>query len=404
MAEKVKKKLYPKLQNEEQETPSISVSNNDPSKHNEPIENSPLIKPVTPLIRPSSNPPNDPQKPVNSSLYPNLEEEMPPCPVQTHYKTFLAEYIEKIEEIMEKFSQISKRAASHHYKSNCAKVSGTVVSTTGVALVMGSLVWAPLTAGSSLVLGAGGAVMSVTGSLTNVVTDYIDYRTTKVIVEDIKLLLKEKELFDGWMKKSLVHFNECIDQLMAEGLTRDVAISTMVEGIAKGVINIMEKPNNQVMSTLSSVVKLHHIEHLALETLPVLGKTFHISEKSFQFVYNILGLTGKTVPTLMKEFAKLSGFLSVAFALTDISLLVKDLCSEHPSVELIEKVMRKLEDERRVLCDLLDILKDVGAHKEGIFERALRDMEMIEDKEDLLEDFVIVNEEEYHDRAGIMVQ
>lgn len=72
--------------------------------------------------------------------------------------------------------------------------------------------------------------MSVTGSLTNVVTDYIDYKTTKTIMEDIKLLLKEKELFDGWMRKSLAHFNECIDQLMAEGISRDVAISTMVEG------------------------------------------------------------------------------------------------------------------------------------------------------------------------------
>lgn len=68
---------------------------------------------------------------------------------------FLQDYVAKIDEILEKFEEIKTRAADHHYKSNCAKVSGTVVSSTGVALVMGSLWWAPLTAGSSLILGAG---------------------------------------------------------------------------------------------------------------------------------------------------------------------------------------------------------------------------------------------------------
>lgn len=152
--------------------------------------------------------------------------------------------------------------------------------------------------------------MSVTGSLTNVLTDYFDYKTTATIMEDIKLLLKEKEMFDMWMRKSLTHFNECITQLMDEGLTREVAISTIIEGkldqfasidntqiwyilgVAKGAINIMERPNNQVISSLSTAVKMHRVQHLAAEALPVIGKTFHMTEKSFQFIYNILGLTG----------------------------------------------------------------------------------------------------------------
>lgn len=185
--------------------------------------------------------------------------------------------------------------------------------------------------------------MSVTGSLTNVLTDYIDYKTTAGIMEDIKLLLKAKEMFDTWMRKSLTHFSECITQLMDEGISRDVAIATIIEGIAKGAINIMEKPNSQVLSSLSSAVKLHRVQHLAAETLPVIGKTFHMTEKSFQFVYNILGLTGRNIPTLMKEFAKISGVLSVAFAMADISLLIKDLCSDHPSIDIIDNVIEKLK-------------------------------------------------------------
>ncbi|CAG9761994.1 unnamed protein product [Ceutorhynchus assimilis] len=381
MAEKIRKKVD---------------SKSEPEFHSLP--------PLEPLSSPQFSHSGPPSLPATPSIYPQLPKDSAPCPVQKHYRGFLEDYIEKIEEILEKFYEIKKGAEQHHYKSNCAKVSGTVVSSTGVALVIGSLWWAPFTAGSSLMLGAGGAVMSVTGSLTNALTDYIDYKTSANIMEDINVLLKEKEMFDLWMQKSLAHFNECITQLMDEGLSRDIAISTIIEGIAKGVINIMEKPNNQVISSLSTAVKLHHIQHIAAETLPVIGKTFHMTEKSFQFIYNILGLTGRTVPSLIANFARISGVLSVAFAVADISILIKDLCSDHPSVEIIDKVIEKLKDQQNILMDLIGILKAVENNEDGIFERAMLDIQMIVDKEDLLKDFVIVNDDEFKERAGIAVQ
>ncbi|KAH1019436.1 hypothetical protein HUJ04_009259 [Dendroctonus ponderosae] len=387
MAEQTKKKLYPDL-------PLDDINRLVPKYHSLPQQ------PTEASSRPSKDGPSFPQT-GPPSLPHNLQPPSPSLgkgPVQKHYMGFLQDYVEKINELLEKFEEIKKRAADHHYKSNCAKVSGTVVSSTGVALVMGSLWWAPVTAGSSLIVGAGGAVMSVTGSLTNALTDYIDYKTTATIMEDIKLLLKEKEMFDMWMRKSITHFNECITQLMEEGLTREVAISTIIEGVAKGAINIMEKPNNQVLSSLSTA------NSASSETLPVIGKTFHMTEKSFQFIYNILGLTGRTVPTMIKEFAKISGVLAVAFAMADISILIKDLCSEHPSVDIIEKVVGQLKDERDILLDLFGILKSVEEHQDGIFDRAMLDIEMIMDKADLLKDFVIINDDDFQERAGIPVQ
>ncbi|ENN79492.1 hypothetical protein YQE_04061, partial [Dendroctonus ponderosae] len=219
MAEQTKKKLYPDL-------PLDDINRLVPKYHSLPQQ------PTEASSRPSKDGPSFPQT-GPPSLPHNLQPPSPSLgkgPVQKHYMGFLQDYVEKINELLEKFEEIKKRAADHHYKSNCAKVSGTVVSSTGVALVMGSLWWAPVTAGSSLIVGAGGAVMSVTGSLTNALTDYIDYKTTATIMEDIKLLLKEKEMFDMWMRKSITHFNECITQLMEEGLTREVAISTIIEG------------------------------------------------------------------------------------------------------------------------------------------------------------------------------
>lgn len=120
--EKTRKKLYPELPSEET-TPNVAS-----------------------ICQYSSTPnPNQPGSPSPTQT----------CPIQKHYVNFLEDYIDKTDEILDKFAEIKKQAASHHYNSNCAKVSSTVVSGTGVALVMGSLWWAPLTAGSSLVLGAG---------------------------------------------------------------------------------------------------------------------------------------------------------------------------------------------------------------------------------------------------------
>ncbi|KAL1509075.1 hypothetical protein ABEB36_003873 [Hypothenemus hampei] len=399
MGERIRKKVYPELPLEDT-TPYVPEYCDNTSQkllQSQPIEDKLDNIPVKTITQ-SFSPNNDSHTPS----CPDLNNDLP-CPVQKHYKGFLEDYIEKIDEIIEKFEEIKRRAESHHYKSNCAKVSGTLIGSTGAAMVMSSLLWASFTAGSSLILGAGGAVMSVTGSLSNVVTDYIDYKTTAGIMEDIKLLLKEKEAFDIWMKKSLTHFNECIMVLIQDGCSKEMAISTVIEGIAKGAINIMEKPNNYVLKSLSNAVKLHRIEHLTVETLPIIGKTFHMTEKSFQFIYNILGLTGRTVPNLLKEFAKISGVLTVAFAVADISLLIKDLCSEHPSVDIIVKVVEQLKDERDILVDLVGILQSVEENKEGVLEKAFRDIEMIIDK-DLLQDFVVVNDEELKESPEVEVQ
>ncbi|XP_030763824.1 uncharacterized protein LOC115888290 [Sitophilus oryzae] len=106
----------------------------------------------------------------------------------------------------------------------------------------------------------------------------------------------------------------------------------------------------------------------------------------------------------MKDFAKISGILSMAFVVADISLLIKDLSSEHPSVEIIDKGLKQLEDEKNILEDLLDIIVAAGGCKEHVLEKALKDMGMIEDEELLLKDFVVINDEEFHEKAGINAQ
>jgi len=54
-----------------------------------------------------------------------------------------------------------------------------------------------------------------------------------------------------------------------------------------------------------------------------------------------------------------------------------------------------------MLQDLADVLRAVESNKEGVIEKAMLDIQMIIDKEDLLKDFVIVNDEEFHERAGV---
>ncbi|CAG9819721.1 unnamed protein product [Phaedon cochleariae] len=309
-----------------------------------------------------------------------------------NFKDLLQNYIEKLEEIVGKLHDLRQTIASHHKTCNIAKTAGTAVSGTGVAIVVGSVLSAPFTGGSTLAVGAGGAVMSVTGGISNVITDYVDYRTTTMIMADIENIVKSKETFDENLSRQLKHFGMVIDNLISTGVDKDSAIVIAVKAIANGCIDLTEEPNMKLMNTLSTIIKLHHVESAALETLPIIGRTMHMSEKSFQFIYVFFGLTGQTGAAVFKTIGRISSVISIAFTIVDIAILVKDWTTEHPTVEVVLETERKIEEERRILVDLLEVLENSKDEVEDVWMRILKEIEDIEEKELAFEhDFVIVN-------------
>lgn len=150
------------------------------------------------------------------------------------------------------------------------------------------------------------------------------------------------------------------------------------------------------MNTLSTVVKLHHIESAALETLPIISRTMHFSEKSFQFIYNFFGLTTQTGAAVFKTIGRISSVISVAFTIVDIALLIKDWSTEHPTVELVTETERKIEEEKHILQDLLEVIEGSKHQVENIWQQILKDIETVEEDAYAFEhDFVIVNNVDY---------
>lgn len=150
----------------------------------------------------------------------------------------------------------------------------------------------------------------------------------------------------------------------------------------------------KLMNTLSTIVKLHHIESVALETLPLIGRTMHISEKSFQFIYNFFGLSTQTGAVVFKTIGRISSVISVAFTILDITLLIKDWSTEHPTVEVVTETERKVQEEKHILKDLLQVLESSKDQVQHIWMQMLKDIETVEEDEYAFEhDFVIINKE-----------
>lgn len=148
----------------------------------------------------------------------------------------------------------------------------------------------------------------------------------------------------------------------------------------------------KLMNTFSTIVKLHHIESAALESLPIIGRTMHISEKSFQFIYNFFGLTTQTGTAVFKAIGRISSAISLAFTIVDIALLIRDWSSEHPTVEVVTETRKKVQEEKHILQDLLEVLECSKDQVEHVWSKILEDIENVE-REEFEHDFVFVNKE-----------
>ncbi|KAJ8929391.1 hypothetical protein NQ314_017930 [Rhamnusium bicolor] len=307
------------------------------------------------------------------------------------FQILLRKYIQKLGEIIEQLNDLLKTITSHHKSCNIAKTAGTFVSGTGVVMVVGSVLLSPITGGGSLIVGASGAVMSLTGGLSNVVTDYVDYRTSNLIMNNIQSIIETKQDFDETLNKQLKHLGMIIEKLIESGVDKDRAIVIAIKGIADGCINLTEEPNMKMMNALSTIVKLHHIESAALETLPLIGKTMHISEKSFQFIYNFFGLSGHSAAAVFKIIGRISSVISITFTLVDIAFLVRDWTTEHPTVEVVLETVMKLQEEKEILNDLLEVIDASKDKVELVLDKVLEDIENLE--QNFESDFVFVPRE-----------
>ncbi|XP_018572004.1 uncharacterized protein LOC108911520 [Anoplophora glabripennis] len=308
------------------------------------------------------------------------------------FEELLKNYINKLDEIIVKLNDLLKTIADHHQSCNIAKTASTAFSSTGVAILVGSVLLSPFTGGSSLALGTSGAVMSITGGISNVVVDYVDYKTSTMIMNDIQLIIKSKEEFEENLRTQLRNFVMVIEKLMESGLDKYSATVIAIKGIASGCIDLTTEPNMKLMTTLSTIIKMHHVEAVALDTLPVIGKTIHISEKTYQFITRIFGLPGHSA-AFFKLVGRVSSAISVAFTIVDITLLIKDWMTEHPTVEVVSETIKQLQEEKHILSDFLEIIDASRDKVEIVLQEVIKDIEKEIQDSDIENDFVFVPNE-----------
>lgn len=85
----------------------------------------------------------------------------------------------------------AQRLNCHHRRLNIAKITGASVGLTGGTAIIGGLVLAPMTAGVSLILTAGGTAATVAGGVTALTTSLTEQKITRDYGEKAKVTLEE---------------------------------------------------------------------------------------------------------------------------------------------------------------------------------------------------------------------
>ena len=95
--------------------------------------------------------------------------------------------------IIKKLLELIEGIEKHHTICNSVKTGGTAVGAVGTGLMIASLLAAPFTAGASLAITVVAAACSVSGTATNIITNFVDSSKTKDIVREIEIVVNTRK-------------------------------------------------------------------------------------------------------------------------------------------------------------------------------------------------------------------
>ena len=263
----------------------------------------------------------------------------------------IKEFINVTKEIIEKLNVELDWMKGHKSRCNAAKTVGTTASVIGSGVIIGSLLLAPSTGGTSIVLVTGyGAAVATAGAATNLVTDVSDFFTSKSSANQIKEICDKRKLVS---EKLDLHFNEIEElskRLMKANNEKDVSYlqalqyKIMYNSSSRGksiveIISILSVPKNGYNFGLRNGGNFWKAMRLNSEKIkPILGKLgLNISKST------AIGLvkTGTVV-------------LNSIFVVVDVWSYIDNINKDHPIVDSIKTLISNLKKEIKNIEDLLD--------------------------------------------------
>lgn len=150
----------------------------------------------------------------------------------------LDEFIEVTNEIISKLEKEKDWMEGHHTRCNVAKTGGTASSVVGSALMIGGLVAAPFTGGTSVIVLTGyGAALAVGGTAVNIGTDITDMITSRLSASRIDEICAKRNSIGERLSNYFDEVKRVAQELKAIGTDEENSFGLAlyaVKSISKG--------------------------------------------------------------------------------------------------------------------------------------------------------------------------
>jgi aspartokinase len=149
----------------------------------------------------------------------------------SQYEESLNLCISRDKYVIQKLKELIDEAEIHHTTCNVVKTGGTTVGAVGTGLIVVSLLAAPFTAGASLAVTAAAATCSVGGAATNIITNVVDRKKTKSIINEVREFVQYRAKIISQFQEQCGYLNKLVQSLVSNGLNDKEAMQVTFHGM-----------------------------------------------------------------------------------------------------------------------------------------------------------------------------
>ena len=277
----------------------------------------------------------------------------------TEFNNAIDEFINATEEAINLLRNLLEKIAKHQNAVNSVKTVGTVSTVTGTALVIGSIIAAPFTGGSSVILAGGvGSALATAGAVTNIGTDVIDYLRSKDFQNEVNSICEKRKAAAAKLQEHFDKIQTLANELINDdlGLNEEESLLAAFMAIKKGISGLNKV--REYVRTIQTANESNNFRSFGLRNGGFLWKGMRV--KSAEIVSS-LGKLGVNVSkrTAFNLFKAGNVVLRAAFVIMDVRTLINNWGSKHPTAQAVEYIIRKLEEELEPLRKMKDELENV---------------------------------------------
>ena len=245
---------------------------------------------------------------------------------------------------------------NHHKNCNISRTIGTSISTAGAGLIVGALVLAPFTGGTSIVAATGmGTLLGIGGATVSVGTEVYDFFASKNFTEQITEIFEKRNKIGEKLAKFFKEIETISSRLLEEGMDEDEAAATSTFFVLKRGMNSV---NFFRFHNLGSFAKATSGINFSIRAGGQFWRSMRLQSQYIRKILNNLGINvGRKAA--MNAIRTGTVVLSAVFVYFDVKSLIDSWTKKHPNLAQIEEVEESIKNQLTDLRNLYEWLNEI---------------------------------------------